>query len=60
MRLFALRTQKRGPLVKDQSGAVIYFDNKVNAKQHRDRLANGAVVTFGPDHRLYITTNKGE
>ena len=59
MRLFALRTQKRGPLVKDQSGAVIYFDNKVNAKRHRDGLANDTVVTFGPDHRLY-NTNKGE
>jgi hypothetical protein len=60
MRLFALRTQKRGPLVKDQSGAVIYFDNKMDAKQHRDSLPSGTVVTFGPDHKLYITTNKGE
>jgi len=59
MRLFALRQQKRGQLVKDQSGAVIYYDNKMDAKQHRDRLGNNAVVTFGPDHKLY-NTSKGE
>jgi hypothetical protein len=53
MRLFALRRQKRGPLVTDQFGEVIYHDSKMNAKRHRDRLARGAVVTFGPDHKLY-------
>ncbi len=52
MRLFALRRQKRGPLVTDQFGEVIYHDSKMDAKRHRDRLARGAVVTFGPDPHL--------
>ena len=51
-RLFALRHVRKGPLVKDQFGDVIYYDNKMDAKLHRDRLGGRTVVTFGPDHKL--------
>ena len=53
MRLFALRHYRKGPLVKDQFGDVIYYDNKMEAKQQRDRLNRQAVVTFGPDHKMH-------
>lgn len=50
-RLFALRHDRKGPLVKDQFGDVVFYDNKMDAKRHRDRLGNRTVVTFGPDHK---------
>jgi hypothetical protein len=53
MRLFALRRNRNGPLVKDQFGDVIYYDNKMEAKLHRDRLGRDTVVTLGPDHKMY-------
>ena len=53
MRLFALRHNRKGPLVKDQFGDTIYYDNKMDAKLHRDRIGGRAVVSFGPDHKLY-------
>jgi hypothetical protein len=53
MRLFALRRNRKGPLVKDQFGDVVYFDNKMEAKQSRDRIGGSAVVTLGPDHKMY-------
>lgn len=53
MRLFMLRTQRKGPLVTDQFGEPVYYDNKMAAKLHRDRLGGRTVVTFGPDHKLY-------
>lgn len=52
MRLFALRHHRKGPLVKDQFGDVIYYDCKMDAKLQRDRIGGQAVVTFGPDHKL--------
>lgn len=52
-RLFTLRRYRKGPLVKDQFGNPEYFDNKMEAKRHRDRLGGRVVVTFGPDHKLY-------
>ena len=53
MRLFALRKNRKGPLVKDQFGDVIYLDNKTEAKRLRDRLGGNTVVTLGPDHKMY-------
>jgi hypothetical protein len=53
MRLFALRRYRKGPLIKDQFGDVIYLDNKTEAKRLRDRLGGDAVVTLGPDHKMY-------
>jgi hypothetical protein len=53
MRLFALRRNRKGPLVKDQFGDVIYFNNKIEAKLHRDRIGGNTVVTLGPDHKMY-------
>lgn len=52
-RLFVLRHNRKGPLVKDQFGDTIYYDNKMDAKLHRDRIGGRAVVSFGPDHKLY-------
>lgn len=52
MRLFALRHNRKGPLVKDQFGDTVYFDSKMEAKLHRDRLGGRTVVTFGPDHKM--------
>lgn len=53
MRLFGLRTVRKGPLITDQFGEPVYYDNKMEAKRHRDRLGGRTVVTFGPDHKLY-------
>ena len=55
MRLFALRRSRKGPLVTDQFGDVVYYDNKMSAKLVRDRLGKDAVVTLGPDHKMYGT-----
>jgi len=52
-RLFALRRYRKGPLIKDQFGDVVYFNNKTEAKRSRDRIGGNAVVTLGPDHKLY-------
>ena len=52
-RLFALRRYRKGPLVKDQFGDVVYFVNKTDAKRSRDRIGGSAVVTLGPDHKMY-------
>jgi hypothetical protein len=53
MRLFSLRHHRKGPLVTDQYGDPIYYDNKMEAKLQRDRIGGRAVVTLGPDHKLY-------
>ena len=52
-RLFGLRTARKGPLVTDQFGEPVYYDNKMDAKRHRDRMGGQTVVSFGPDHKLY-------
>lgn len=57
LKLYALRRYRKGPLVTDQFGDVVYFDNKILAKIHRDRISYRAVVTLGPDHKSFI---KGE
>jgi hypothetical protein len=53
MRLFAVREYRKGPLITDQFGDVIYYDNKTVAKRQRDRIGGRAVVTLGPDHKYY-------
>ena len=53
MRLFALRRNRKGSLIEDQFGDVMYFDNKTEAKRLRDRLGGNTVVTLGPDHKMY-------
>jgi|688.fasta_scaffold148696_4 hypothetical protein len=51
MRLFTLRRGRKGPLVEDQFGDPIYFDNKMDAKILRDRFGGDTVVALGPDHK---------
>lgn len=54
-RLFVLRHNKGGAIVRDGDGQPMYFDNKPDAKEARN-LLNGyggnAVVSLGPDHKL--------
>jgi hypothetical protein len=52
MRLFTLRHGRKGPLVEDQFGDPVYFDNKMDAKILRDRFGHNVVVTTGPDHKF--------
>jgi hypothetical protein len=56
LRLFCLRYGKYGPQVLDTKGHLVTFDDKMRAKQTRDRLNAGLnppvfVVSHGPDHR---------
>lgn len=55
-RLFVLRHNKGGAPVLNEDKQPTYFDNKPEAKKARD-LLNGqsgtAVVSYGPDHKLY-------
>jgi hypothetical protein len=53
LRLFVLRKRRKGPVITDQFGDVIYYDNKMDAKRDRDRLNGSTVVSYGPDHHLY-------
>ena len=47
-KLFVLREQKKGRVIPD-----LYFDNKMEAKQARNKLGKDTVVSYGPDHKLY-------
>ena len=54
-RLFVLRHNKGGAIVKGADGQPLYFDSKAEAKRARD-LFNGyggkeTVVSKGPDNR---------
>jgi hypothetical protein len=49
-RLFVLRHGKRGDVVRDIHGEVMYFGNKQDAKMSRQ---DGQVVSTGPDHKLF-------
>jgi hypothetical protein len=53
LRLFTLRKWRKGPVITDQFGDVIYYDNKMEAKLARDRIRGTTVVSYGPDHHLY-------
>lgn len=52
-RLFMLRHGKQGAPVKDEDGSIMYFDNKIDAKQTRDLLGSEVVVSYGIDHKLF-------
>jgi hypothetical protein len=53
LRLFSLRKWRKGPVITDQFGEPIYYDNKMEAKLARDRIKGTTVVSYGPDHHLY-------
>ena len=55
-RLFMLRHGKGGAVVLDDNNQPVYFSNKMEAKKARK---DNQVVSIGPDHKLYINTNKG-
>ena len=55
MRLFMLRNGKGGKPVADQKGNIIFFSNKMLAKEARKK---GHVVSKGIDHKKYI--DRGE
>jgi hypothetical protein len=50
-RLFVLRHGKGGAVVKGADGQPMYFAHKPAAKQQRDQLGSGTVVSRGPDNR---------
>lgn len=55
-RLFGLRRHRKGPIITDQFGDPLWFNNKTDAKRQRDRIGGTAVVTYGPDHKKYEET----
>jgi hypothetical protein len=55
LKLFMIREYRKGPIVRGQDEQVIYFANKMEAKELRDRLGDPAVVSLAPDHKLYAT-----
>lgn len=52
MKLFAVRLPDGKLVTSKYTGEVVYFDDKKEAKNMRDRH-DGAVVVLGPDHRRY-------
>jgi hypothetical protein len=50
-RLFVLRHNKGGAIVKGADGQPLYFDSKPEAKKVRDTIGGSAVVSRGPDNR---------
>lgn len=54
MKLFMLRTTKQGKPVQDANGNILYFSNKMLAKDFRDKIGGTTVVSYGPDHKLYV------
>lgn len=55
-RLFVLRRGRMGDIFKD-NGVTPYFADKMTAKAARDRLGDGAVVSYGPDHDKFRKSN---
>jgi len=53
MKLFMLRTEKYGKPVLGADGKPVYFDNKMDAKDARDKIGGATVVSYGTDHKLY-------
>ena len=53
MKLFMLRATKQGKPVQDTTGNILYFSNKMDAKEARDKIGGTTVVSKGPDHKLY-------
>lgn len=54
MKLFMLRATKQGKPVQDTTGNILYFSNKMDAKDARDKIGGSTVVSYGPDHKLYV------
>lgn len=54
MKLFMLRASKQGKPVQDDNGNIMYFGNKMDAKDARDKIGGSTVVSYGPDHKLYV------
>jgi hypothetical protein len=55
-RLFVLRHNKGGAPVLNEDKQPMYFDNKPDAKEARNKRneqGGTAVVSYGPDHKLY-------
>ena len=50
-RLFVLRTNKGGAIIKDSANNPIYFSNKMEAKKARDQRGGDTVVSRGPDNK---------
>jgi hypothetical protein len=50
-RLYQLRKYPKGPVITG-----LYFADKRAAKAARDQIGDTTVVSIGPDHRDYITT----
>lgn len=53
MKLFILRTTKHGKPVLGADDKPMYFGNKMDAKDARDKIGGTTVVSYGPDHKLY-------
>jgi hypothetical protein len=53
MKLFMLRADKNGKPVLGVDGKPVYFDNKMDAKEARDKIGGTTVVSYGTDHKLY-------
>lgn len=53
MKLFMLRTSKYGRPVQDVLGNILYFNNKMDAKEARDQRGGTTVVSYGIDHKFY-------
>lgn len=51
-KLFIIRKGRRGPAIPDE-----FFSDKMLAKQRRDELGEGHVVSYGPDHKKYNQSN---
>jgi len=51
LKLFMLRHEQGGNAVKDDSGEIIHYSNKMTAKKNRK---GNQVVSYGVDHRRYI------
>ena len=49
-RLFIIREEKNGKPLRDESGKVVYYNDKMLAKRQRQ---DNQVVSYGPDHKLY-------
>ena len=51
-RRYMLRDEDRRP-IKDVTGEPLWFLRKTDAKSYRDQMAEGCVISCGPDHRKW-------
>lgn len=52
-RLFVLRHNKGGAIVKGADSQPMYFKTKQDAKRARDVIGGTTVVSYGIDHKRY-------